>query len=121
GAPGEAFSATIGASSVSRRMLSEKNVRIQSVVVLLVGLLVSAGCASQQCDFHSQCGDKHYCARGRCWQDCQMDFDCDDGLVCNAIGRCLVPSGQHDAGPMDAGMMMPPVPDAGPMPMPDSG
>lgn len=99
------------------------DVRFASVVALLVGGLASivlAGCASQQCDFHSQCGSKRYCERGRCLQDCRMDFDCDEGQHCNEIGQCVTGQRPDDGGtPMDGGVT--PRPDAGPDPRPDAG
>src|SRR5690606_635136 len=63
---------------------------------LVSGLGYLAGCAGQQCDFHSQCGSKHYCERGHCMQDCRQDFDCAAGQVCNEIGQCVAAT---DAGP----------------------
>ncbi len=51
------------------------------------------GCASNECNFHSQCGRQHYCDRGACRQDCRQDFDCPVGRVCDVVGRCVPPDG----------------------------
>lgn len=97
-----------------------------------VALFVLDGCAAQECDFHSQCGERRYCDFGKCKQDCRRDVDCDDPqLVCSEIGQCVpaVDGGPGmDAGPdpgMDAGpgvdAFTPPTPDAGPPPDEDAG
>lgn len=83
-----------------------------AVCVLAVAAL---GCAGNECDFHSQCGNGRYCERGRCGQDCRQDFDCRvAGQVCDPVGRCVAP---YDAGPSDdAGSVdasTPPPRDAG--------
>ncbi|MFK7992216.1 MAG: hypothetical protein AB8I08_39720, partial [Sandaracinaceae bacterium] len=91
---------------------------------LLASLLLT-GCAGQECDFNSQCGSSSYCLRGRCRQDCRMDFDCEDGEMCSVIGMCVPAmdggppppdAGRIDAGAMDGGGV-----DGGPPPTPDSG
>lgn len=84
-------------------------------LALLVCAFGALGCAGQECDFHSQCGDLHYCERGRCEQDCRASFDCADGQQCNALGQCVAPFDagppQGDAGHDDGGL--PPIRDAG--------
>lgn len=71
-----------------------------------------ASCAGNECDFHSQCGDLHYCQYGRCLQDCRRDYDCAPGHWCSEIGRCMGP----DASAPDARVPSPdaraPLPDA---------
>ncbi len=91
--------------------------RAYLAAALFAAATAIAGCASQQCDFHSQCGTKHYCMNGHCLQDCRQDYDCAGGQVCNEIGQCSAP---YDAGMRDGG---PPVTyDAGPIdPGHDSG
>lgn len=84
-----------------------------ATAVMLVSSALG-GCAGQQCDFHSQCGEQHYCSLGRCLQDCRRDFDCDRGERCSEIGQCVAPDG-HVAVP-DAFV---PTPDAF-VPMPDA-
>ncbi len=51
-----------------------------------------AGCAGQECSFHSQCGRGRFCSIGRCLQECREDFDCMPGLACNEIGQCVTPT-----------------------------
>lgn len=99
---------------------------MRPIVVLAVFALATltlAGCAGQECDFHSQCGVQRFCERGRCRQSCRQDFDCATGLVCSLIGRCEVPedgSVRLDGGSptLDAGV--PPRMDSGPLGV-DSG
>lgn len=83
------------------------------LIALSSGALLFSACAGQECDFNSQCGERFYCERGRCRQDCREDFDCAAGERCNVIGQCR-PADEVDAGPMstpDAGS------DAGPLMM----
>ncbi len=92
-----------------------------SAVVLLA--LAVPGCASQECDFNSQCGERAYCERGRCWQDCREDFDCATGMRCNLIGQCR-PADEVDGGPpptLDAGPPTPGVDAGPPIPGVDAG
>lgn len=97
--------------------------------LVLAGLVFAtsfglSACAGQECDFHSQCGARYYCERGRCLQNCRQDFDCDPGLVCNAIGQCVVPSDggpRLDSGPPPGVDSGPPRLDSGPPPRLDSG
>ncbi len=109
--------------------------RIGSAALLLGLMGIGAGCASSECNFNSQCGDRHYCRMSRCAQDCYLDTDCPTGKMCNAVGQCVmgvdggVPQdagAERDAGvptdatpppPVDAG---PPPVDAGPPPV-DAG
>lgn len=82
--------------------------------------LALPGCAGQECDFNSQCGERFYCAFGRCEQDCRVDTDCAPGEGCNAIGQCVVGFDGGPPPPMDTGV--PPLPDGGPPPPPrDTG
>ncbi|MFW5920774.1 MAG: hypothetical protein ACOCUS_02950, partial [Polyangiales bacterium] len=97
-----------------------------AAVAVTLGLGL-AGCASNECNFNSQCGRKHYCMAGTCRQDCTLDTDCTGDRQCNSIGRCVVDAVVRDAGPdarppndggaMDSGS---PPQDAGPPPQ-DSG
>ena len=64
---------------------------MRRAIALLVFAALLDACAGQQCDFHSQCGDRFYCEFGRCGQDCRRDIDCAAGQVCSEIGRCGAP------------------------------
>ncbi len=86
---------------------------VGSGALLLVWGLLGAGCADNECNFHSQCGPRRYCDRGACRQDCRADFDCADGLRCDAIGRCVPPGEGVDAA-VDAGRDAQQRPDARP-------
>ncbi|MBZ0120094.1 MAG: hypothetical protein K8H88_24100 [Sandaracinaceae bacterium] len=67
--------------------------RLCFVCLLIFASVLVGGCASNQCDFHSQCGTRRYCELGRCLQQCRMDFDCDPGQRCNEIGQCVASGG----------------------------
>ena len=89
-----------------------------AVLVLTLGAaggLGGSGCAKAdlECNFHSQCGDKHYCDGRQCRQDCMQDFDCTGGKLCNQIGQCTIggitPDGgvQTDGGTQRDGSVLP--------------
>ena len=96
---------------------------------MMVCASLAPGCASQECDFHSQCGPGYYCRSGRCGQECRMDFDCAPGEGCNTIGECVVgfdggrgpDAGAPDAGVADAGIADAGARDAGIVPTIDAG
>jgi len=78
--------------------------------------LSAAACAGNECQFHSQCGERSYCSMGRCLQACQRDVDCDRGEVCSEIGMCIAPDGQaprEDAHVSMPDAFVPPAPDGG--------
>jgi len=79
-----------------------------------------AGCAQAdlECNFHSQCGDKHYCDGRQCRQDCQRNVDCTGGKECSEIGQCVPPGSGTDAGVPDGGPNLPDgaLPDSAPQP-----
>ncbi|MGE0788237.1 MAG: hypothetical protein AB7S26_21370 [Sandaracinaceae bacterium] len=93
---------------------------MQRFASMLAVCVLLDGCAGQECDFNSQCGERFYCLSGRCRQDCRVDTDCATGERCSPIGQCR-PASEVDAGPppFDAGPM--PGVDAGPMPGVDAG
>jgi hypothetical protein len=103
------------------------SVRLLSLAwAALAAPLSVAGCASQQCDFHSQCGDGFYCEVGRCKQDCRRAVDCAPGQTCNEIGQCVAavdggPDPLIDAGPTPVDAGPPPPRDSGTPPPRDSG
>jgi hypothetical protein len=70
---------------------------------LLLCLAAVSGCAGNECDFHSECGEQRYCERGRCRRDCEANFDCDPGQVCNVIGMCVM-GVDAEVPEIDAGM-----------------
>ena len=111
----------------------ERGPRVSSRRVIACWALLAAlalgwgGCASNQCDFHTQCGPQHYCRLGHCLQECTADIDCDPGSRCNEIGQCVASSdaqislsdgglGGIDGGPRDGGgrdAFVPPPRDGG--------
>lgn len=91
--------------------------RFSSLFFTALALALSMpGCAGQECDFNSQCGERFYCSFGRCEQDCRMDLDCDPGEGCSAIGQCIA---GLDSGPppLDSGLPT----DGSPPPPTDTG
>lgn len=73
------------------------------LAVAITIALSFAACAGNECRFHSQCGERSYCHKGRCLQACQRDVDCDFGQQCNEIGMCVASQTPRE----DASVSMP--------------
>ncbi len=67
----------------------------QVVGSLLVALaLIGTSCAkAAPCEFNGDCAVGFYCSAGVCKRDCADGLDCDPGLVCGVVGKCVPADG----------------------------
>jgi hypothetical protein len=56
---------------------------------MFVACALAVSCASVECSFNSDCGDRARCELNRCVRDCVQDRDCLAGEACSVNGACV--------------------------------